>query len=81
MNRLLRIAIAAVLVAGLHAANVDPVQGDAKSNGDLWSAADVSRLPSGTPAPPVVLNDLDGKKVDLRDLRGRLVMLYFWATW
>ncbi len=80
MNRLLRIAIVVVLVASLHAAYVDPVQGD-KSNGDLWSAAGVSQLPTGTPAPPVVLNDLDGKKVDLRDLRGRLVMLYFWATW
>ncbi len=81
MNRLLRIVIVAVFVASLHAAYVDPVQGDAKSDAELWSAAGVSQLPGGTPAPPVVLNDLDGKKVDLRDLRGHLVMLYFWATW
>ncbi len=81
MNRLLRIAIPAVLVASLHTAYVGPVRGDAKSDADLWSAAGVSRLPAGTQAPPVVLSDLDGKKVDLRDFRGRLVMLYFWATW
>ncbi len=54
------------------AASVDP---------RLWEAAGVSRLSEPAPAPPVVLEDLSGQKVDLRDLRGRLVMLYFWATW
>ncbi len=27
------------------------------------------------------LTDLDGKKVHLKDLRGKLVVLNFWATW
>ncbi len=81
MNRLLRIAIPAVLVAGLHAASVSPVRSDGTSDADLWRAAGVSQVPPGTPTPPVVLNDLAGKTVDLRDFRGRLVMLYFWATW
>src|SRR5207302_10561570 len=81
MNRLLRIAIPAVLVAGLHAAYVSPVRSDATSDADLWRAAGVSQVPPGTPAPPVILNDLAGKTVDLRDFRGRLVMLYFWVTW
>ena len=32
-------------------------------------------------APPLALNDLDGKPWQLSALQGRAVMLNFWATW
>jgi peroxiredoxin len=32
-------------------------------------------------APDFVLKDLDGNSIRLRDLRGKLVLLNFWATW
>jgi thiol-disulfide isomerase/thioredoxin len=32
-------------------------------------------------APPLALNDLDGKPWDLSALQGRAVLLNFWATW
>ena len=33
------------------------------------------------PAPAFSLPDLDGKERHLSDLRGKVVMLFFWATW
>ena len=33
------------------------------------------------PAPAFALPDLQGKEVHLSNLRGKVVMLFFWATW
>ncbi len=35
----------------------------------------------GDIAPPFALQTLDGKNLKLEDYRGKVVLLYFWATW
>ena len=47
----------------------------------VWRAAGIVPFPQSLQAPVLHLGDLSGKPVDLQQLRGRLVMLYFWATW
>ncbi len=38
-------------------------------------------LKAGTPAPDFTLTAMDGRKVVLSELKGRPVVLNFWATW
>ena len=33
------------------------------------------------PAPAFALPDLDGKTTRLEDFRGKVLLLFFWATW
>ena len=35
----------------------------------------------GRPAPALKLNDMDGKTTDLAQLKGRWVLVHFWAGW
>ncbi len=50
---------------------------------DTFLKAPESYLPPDLPrpAPPFVVRDLTGKELSLQDLRGRVVLLDFWATW
>ena len=41
----------------------------------------VKPWPAGRPAPALALTDLDGKVWSLAGLKGRPVLLNFWATW
>ena len=40
-----------------------------------------SSVANGAPAPVEALEDLDGKAFDLASLRGKAVVIDFWATW
>ncbi len=33
------------------------------------------------PLPDFSLEDLSGKMVQIKDYRGKVILLYFWATW
>jgi cytochrome oxidase Cu insertion factor (SCO1/SenC/PrrC family) len=47
----------------------------------LLEALQLARPTSRLEAPPFDLPTPDGRAVRLADLRGRVVLLYFWATW
>jgi len=42
---------------------------------------EIDHLQVGMPAPDFTTKTLDGKEVSLRSLRGKVVLLNFWATW
>ena len=46
-----------------------------------WAALDAQAYESPKPAPAFELPDPDGKVTRLEDLRGKVVLLFFWATW
>jgi len=45
------------------------------------NAEQMTPLPDNKPAPALLLPDMDGVKHDIRDYRGRPVIINFWATW
>ena len=67
MKKLAPLVFAAALVIGC-------------SNGDGASRKPASEHPA-VPAPDFTLKDLGGKDVSLSGLKGKVVMLDFWATW
>jgi len=43
--------------------------------------AELAKTIINKPAPEFTLKDLDGKTVSLKDLKGKVVIVDFWATW
>ena len=48
---------------------------------DILPVAERNVVKLGEPAPNFQLRDLNGQPVALSDLRGKVVLLNFWATW
>ena len=48
---------------------------------DILPVAERNVVKLGEPAPNFQLPDLNGRLVTLSDLRGKVVLLNFWATW
>jgi cytochrome oxidase Cu insertion factor (SCO1/SenC/PrrC family) len=73
--RALMVAVAGLLLAGTLVAHADGLRRDVLEGLRLT-------LPVATAPPPLALKRLDnGRTLTLSELRGRPVLLYFWATW
>ncbi len=48
---------------------------------DYFKKLGIERAEKRTIAPDLTLEDLSGKRISLKGLRGKVVFLNFWATW
>ena len=46
-----------------------------------FAALDIQQYDPPKPAPGFSLPDLEGRPVRLADLQGKVVLLFYWATW
>lgn len=67
------------LVAGFLAAAL--VTAPALAAGPDFEALQIQPYQPPKPAPDFSLPDLDGKARSLADVRGKVVLLFFWTTW
>lgn len=56
-------------------------QGGASSRVNYKLVPNLQPMPDNAPTPDFFLLDPSGKKTTLKDFRGKLVLLNFWATW
>ena len=71
MRRLFAAVVAAASLAAVPAVAAPPD----------FASMQVDRIAPPKPAPAFELPGLDGRTQRLADLRGKVVMLFFWATW
>ena len=73
----------AIMIAGFVKKNVDTEESfSSEQRGvDLVDRSTEEGLTQGDVAPDFTLTTLDGKKVQLSDLKGKKVIVNFWATW
>lgn len=66
-----------ILVAGLSGTNLST----AADADDLMTRMGIVGVTGKILAPDFKTEDINGHPVQLSDFRGKMVMLFFWATW
>jgi len=55
--------------------------GEASTASELYAKAGLNRIAGESEAPEFILKTLDGQDLDRRALKGKVVLVNFWATW
>jgi len=76
----LGILIAAVALAAVWIRK-DSLKSSALENEGKAGTPRTTAVKVGDPAPELILKDLEGQTVKLSDLKGKVVLVDFWATW
>jgi len=69
------------LAIGLALAGVVLLATTAGAAGPDFAALGFQSYDPPKPAPTFSLPDVDGKPTRLEDFRGKVLLLFFWATW
>ena len=72
MSRLVAAVATLALIAGVGAAAAAPPD---------WASLGLVPYAAPRPAPDFALPDLAGKTRTLAEFRGKVLLLFFWATW
>jgi cytochrome oxidase Cu insertion factor (SCO1/SenC/PrrC family) len=75
MTRIRSLVLAIVTLATAAASTAAPAAVD-----DLMMDMRITPIDAQAP-PPLTVTTLDGGRVTLADMRGHVVLVYFWATW
>lgn len=74
LMRAVRFLSAAALVLAVSTAS-------ATASSDAMKALAIQEMRQPTPAPDITLALLDGRQLAMKELRGKAVLVNFWATW
>ncbi len=79
MESIMKRAIILLIISGIWA--IPGPWGSLNAAEDPFSAAKLLKVEEPRSAPEFALEDMQGKRIKLKDLRGKVVLLDFWATW
>lgn len=78
----LALSVAAFCFSGCHNTHADARKKPAANAQEPSEVHNLIRfVKNPDPAPALQVNDLDGKPISLDDVKGKIVLLNFWATW
>ena len=80
MTRRRRLALGIVALAVALAATLPAFAAQSKNLDDLMMDLNIAPLEPQAP-PPFSVATLEGGQITLGDVKGRAVLVYFWATW
>ena len=69
------------ILTSLSAVSLRLMPASAQSEVNYKAVPILQAMKEVAPTPEIVLGTLDGKKISLKDFRGKIVLLNFWASW